>query len=66
MTFPVPSLVRIEYWNPMLQEWAVGHAGINLLNPAAYIQKLAERGTVARAVDTSTGEIIYTDGGDLL
>lgn len=62
----VPTFVRIEYWNPMLGDWATGHAGINLMNPAAYVQKLAKRGTIARAVDKETGEVVYGEGGDLL
>lgn len=66
MTFDAPTFVRIEYWNPMLQDWAVGHAGINLMNPAAYVQKLAKRGTIARAVEVDTGEVVYGEGADLL
>ena len=62
-----PTFVQIEYWNPMLGDWAVGHAGINLMDPAAYVQKLAKRGTIARAVDKDTGTIVYYgEGGDLL
>lgn len=61
-----PTFVRIEYWNPMLGDWAVGHAGINLMDPAHYVQKLAYRGTIARAVEIDTGEVVYGEGGDLL
>lgn len=61
-----PTFVRIEYWNLLTQNWEAGHSGINLMNPAKYIGKLAEQGFVARAVDKETGEIVYTDGGDLL
>lgn len=61
-----PRFVAIEYWNPLLGDWAVGHAGINLMDPALYVQKLSARGIVARAVDKDTGEIVYTEGGDLL
>lgn len=61
-----PTFVRIEYWNPLTATWEVGHAGINLMNPAAYVKKLSARGTVARAVDKDTGEIVYSDGGELL
>lgn len=61
-----PTLVRIEYWNPLTQQWEVGHSGINLMNPEVYIQKLSKQGTVARAVDIDTGDIVYTDGGELL
>lgn len=61
-----PTFVRIEYWNPMTADWEVGHAGINLMNPAAYVKKLGEREVVARAIDKDTGEIVYTEGADLL
>lgn len=72
-----PTFVRIEYFNPNTAEWQRGHAGINLMNPAAYIAKLGKPqrnrqgvmtkpGAVARAVDPDTGEIEYTEGADLL
>ena len=66
MTIPKPNFCRIEYWNEMTTSWSVGHAGINLMDPAAYVVKLAKRGVVARAVLVNTGEILYTEGGDLL
>ena len=61
-----PTLVRIEYWSPSHRDWVVGHARINLMNPFKYVQKLMSRGTVARAVNPNTGEIVYGEGGDLL
>lgn len=61
-----PTFVRLEYWDPNVPGWVVGHAGTNLMNPAAYIQKLAARGTIARAVDKETGETVYSEGGELL
>jgi len=61
-----PTFVQIEYWNPMTVSWEVGHAGINLINPAAYVQKLAKRGTIARAVEKDTGQVVYGEGADLL
>ena len=61
-----PTLVRIEYWSPSHRDWVVGHAGINLVNPSRYVQKLMSRGTVARAVDPDTGGIVYGEGADLL
>ncbi len=61
-----PTFVRIEYWNPMTASWGMGHAGINLLNPAVYVQKLTARGVVARAVEVDTGEVVYSEGADLL
>lgn len=66
MGIPVPTLVRIEYWSPTRADWVVGHASWNLLNPALYIQKLAKRETIARAVEIDTGKIHYAEGGDLL
>ena len=50
----------------MTASWEVGHNGINLLNPAVYVQKLAARGVIARAVNKDTDEVMYADGGDLL
>jgi hypothetical protein len=50
----------------MTASWETGHAGINLMNPAAYVQKLAKRGVVARAVDKDTEETVYAEGADLL
>jgi hypothetical protein len=61
-----PTFVEIQYWNPMTASWETGHAGINLMNPAAYVQKLAKRGVVARAVDKDTEETVYAEGADLL
>lgn len=61
-----PTFVRIDYWNPMTADWETGHAGLNLMNPAAYVKKLSARGVVARAVDKDTGEIVYGEGADLL
>ena len=61
-----PTFCRIEYWNPMTASWETGHAGINLMNPATYVQKLGKRGVVARAVEKDTGVIVYSEGADLL
>lgn len=61
-----PALVRIDYWHPLINDWAVGHVGINLLNPAVYVQKLSKRGVLARAVDADTGDTVYGEGADLL
>lgn len=44
---PVPSLCRLEYLTP--EGWVVGHAGVSLLNPAKYVERLAERGKFGRA-----------------
>lgn len=61
-----PTFCRIEYWNAMTCDWEVGHAGINLMDPAAYVKKLAKRGVLARAVDKETGGVVYGEGADLL
>ena len=61
-----PTFVEIQYWNEMTGSWSVGHAGINLMNPATYVQKLMKRGVIARAVDKETGEVVYGEGADLL
>lgn len=61
-----PTFVRIEYWSSTKGEWSVGHAGINLMNPSKYVQKLMTRGIVARAVNPDTGEVVYGEGADLL
>jgi hypothetical protein len=36
------------------------------MNPAVYVQKLAKRGVIARAVEVDTGETVYGEGADLL
>lgn len=62
-----PTFCRIEYWNSMTASWETGHAGIQLMKPDTYVQKLAKRGVLARAVDKDTGEVVYSHGGgDLL
>lgn len=50
----------------MTSNWEEGHNGINLIDPTAYVQKLAKRGVLARAVDKDTGEAVYGEGADLL
>lgn len=61
-----PTFVEIQYWNEMTGSWSVGHAGINLMNPVTYVQKLMKRGVIASAVDKETGEVVYGEGADLL
>lgn len=56
----------MEYWNPHLQVWFVGHEGLELKDPATYVQKLAKRGTLARATVLDTGEVLNIEGDDLL
>lgn len=67
MPIPVPTLCRIEYWNPDRGDWGVGHSGINLLDPATYVRKATTRGTLTRAVEADSGVIHYgLEGSDLL
>lgn len=61
-----PTFVQVEYWNSATASWQVGHAGINLMNPATYVQKLTKNGHIARAIDKDTGETVYGEGADLL
>ena len=68
MTYPVPEFVRIEYWNHAKGDWVKGHAGINLMDPQKYVQKVTDNGkAIARAIVVDTGEVMYPEGGwDLL
>lgn len=51
-----PTFTQIEYPDHD-GEWRVGHAGINLLDPEAYVDKLAARGQSVRATAVDTGEV---------
>lgn len=64
----MPEFVRIEYWNTAKGDWVTGHAGINLMDPQKYVQKVTDNGkAIARAVVVDTGEVMYPKGGwDLL
>jgi hypothetical protein len=66
VTIDVPTFVEVQYWNSATASWTTGHAGINLMNPSTYVQKLAKRGTIARAIDKDTGQTVYGEGADLL
>jgi hypothetical protein len=46
MTTPVPSLCRLEYLTR--KGWVVGHAAVNLLHPAKYVERLEAHGKVGR------------------
>lgn len=62
-----PTFVRVEYWSVKSGEWTVGHAGVNLMDPAVYVQKLAKDGLIARAVEVDSGVTFYgSEGADLL
>jgi hypothetical protein len=56
----VPEFCRIEYRTR--RGWAIGHAGINLMDPQKYIDKLAKGGTIGRAIAVDTGEIFEPPG----
>lgn len=68
MPYDVPEFVRIEYWNPAKNDWVKGHAGLNLMNPQKYVQKVTDSGkAIARAVVVDTGVVILPAGDwDLL
>jgi hypothetical protein len=53
---PVPTFCRLEYLTPA--GWATGHAGIALLHPRRYVERLAKRGKIGRVTLLDTGEII--------
>jgi len=61
-----PTFCRVEYWSDVRQDWYTGHAGINLMNPAAYALKLGKNGHLARIVSIDSGEVAYSEGADLL
>lgn len=61
-----PCFVEIQYWNPNTSSWWVGAAGYNLMNPAAYAKKLGANGHITRITDKETGEVVYSEGADLL
>lgn len=53
----MPTFVRLEEWSPRKKEWVVMHNGINLLHPDKYVERYANNGKTARAIDVETGEI---------
>lgn len=64
MSIPRPTFVRIEYHNQ--HGWWTGHAGMNLMDPRAYVEGCVANGRMTRAVVVDTGEIIEPEGADLL
>lgn len=44
-----PTLCRLEYLTPT--GWVVGHAGVSLLDPARYVERLTERAKFGRAIE---------------
>lgn len=49
MTIPKPYFCRLEYYTP--EGWKTGHAGIALLNPQRYVERLEERNKYGRALE---------------
>lgn len=45
----MPTFVRLEYLTP--DGWHQGHAGVNLIDPGAYVTRLAKRQKYGRAVE---------------
>lgn len=52
-----PTFVQLEYWDPAKEEWTIGHAGLNLLHPRRYVERLAAKGKIGRVTDKETGEV---------
>lgn len=46
--FDHPAFCRLEYWNPVKQEWEHAHAGISLLHPRRYVERLVPKGKQGR------------------
>jgi hypothetical protein len=51
VSIPVPTFVRLEYWNPGQGDWWVGHRGMNLMDPQAYVDGCLENNRNKRAAD---------------
>jgi hypothetical protein len=65
MTARVPTTCRLEYLTP--RGWTVGHAGLALLDPQAYVDRLQAKAKFGRAVELSddlqpTGKVWETEG----
>lgn len=49
MSHPVPTLCRLEYLGR--KGWVMGHAGVALLAPERYVERLTARGKFGRATE---------------
>lgn len=58
MTTPVPTFCRLEYWNTATSSWSVRHAGIALLHPQRYVERLAGRGRIGRVTLVDSGKVL--------
>ena len=59
MSTPAPTFCRLEMWQK--DGWYVVNAGINLLYPHRYPERLAANGKVGRVIIVDTGEIIQLE-----
>lgn len=57
----MPSFCRLEVWNVASGDWVVAHAGIALLHPQRYVERLAAKGKAARVILVDTDEVLYGD-----
>ena len=48
------------------RDWYRGGGEILLQNPEKYVRAMEKRGDIARVVDVDTGEVLYTEGADLI
>lgn len=46
---------RLEYLTP--DGWVIGHAGVNLLHPERYVERLTARGKFGRCTIIDTGQV---------
>lgn len=54
------TVTRLELWDARLGDWTVAHAGVPLLHPERYSERLAANGKVARAIVVETGEVFQS------
>lgn len=53
MAIPKPYFVRLEYYTP--EGWKTGHAGVGLLSPERYVERLEANGKYGRALELGDG-----------
>ena len=58
MSTPTPHFVRLEYLTPA--GWATGHAGVSLLEPQRYVDRLAAKRKFGRAVELGATDMAPT------
>lgn len=52
---------KLEYWNPSTGEWEIGHAGVNLVHPDRYPDRLWKNGKLGRVTVYADGSITEVD-----